>query len=648
MYVGPPKRKAGRPSSKISEIPASIASVPATGVSVDAPITTPAEPSLLTYLANLSTSAQNAALISLLGSIDGQHASEPNPALVDALRQLLSSHPQIGSDPLPATSVAAPRSNASRPWSDDDIVVLDKENVNPSAFKRREDNKPSDAGQNRSSRPLGNMQNSPSSDTSGVLRKRTLSEFMDERDREHAASRNWTNGTADASRPSHHSLATGNQPTRMSRSASIPRQGPQDENTGPRTGRSGPATSPIRPLRRHIPDWARTTTATQPRFSKETEEHLKRKAAEVKQKKKNAKKERQPTGPSASVARRPAERGHEPLKDDPNPQSGAPHRITQSSRAKHLEPGVAAASSSLPIFASDLTLPPSSPPPSSPIRVLPETPIRRNIQRSPTAYGGTPEQSSLFTPTPKLWLSNPRNPGNSQGIPVSPLSSPRFLSGQEGRATRRLERKLEMISGEDGESDASLEVEAPSSSLPIASSDFEFERPVGDGEMTDCEPGFQHWAGLPPSSPPPPTSPILAPLDYCTNELTNDNDINDHTSEVEPPSTGEDIPMSFEDFGRILAVEPDNLAEILAQFSGGNSGGTLVAPPQPDGTGITASSDDYLVEFDFAEFWQSVKPMISLQDTSNSQGGSPALDMGEMDHSKLADQVHALFSGCLM
>jgi hypothetical protein len=64
--------------------------------------------------------------------------------------------------------------------------------------------------------------------------------------------------------------------------------------------------------------------------------------------------------------------------------------------------------------------------------------------------------------------------------------------------------------------DALEELDAPSSSLPITSSDFDTELPPatsspgGHLSASEEDKTMRYWStGLPPSSPPPPTSPVL-------------------------------------------------------------------------------------------------------------------------------------------
>ena len=608
VYIGPPRRKTGRSGGKSSDGGGAENSTDiAKEMSSSHPETVNAEHSLINVLSNLSPSAQNAALISALSAIDGQNQGTPNPALVDALRQLLATaNPK---PPLPAPTSAITSTGVcrqERSSADDDIVILDKENVNPTAFKRRTDVKPiADVPSANRPAPLGNKQNSssPISATATIpLRKRRLSDFMDERDRQHAV-RNKVQGRADTAttqryaRPDSISTHLASSSSSTLRSASIPRFGPSNENSAPCVGIAYPATSPVRPPKRHgVPEWARTTTATQPRFSKETVENLKEKAAEPKGKKKERK--RGNGSSSVSVRRRASDVGE-----------GTSKEKTRAAMSLKLpEPVTASSSHYLPIFASDLSLPPSSPPPPSPNLTLPQTPQWQKDPQSVADYTESNEGYSLFTPTPKSWTTNASQRLSALLSSRSPLSSPRFVrSPGENR-------------GDDtsGEPDTGTEeLEFPPSSLPIASSDAEM-----DPSEDDRDAEFQHWAGLPPSSPPPP-SPTLIPQEI----EKNDENINDSNT------TGTDLlGMTFDDLGCLFSGEGGQLSDVFAQFSDSN---------QQDGI---LQNQEATVDFDFTEFWQSVKPLVGEPE---GEGGSPDF-MGEIDHSKLAADVQALFSGCLM
>lgn len=56
-----------------------------------------------------------------------------------------------------------------------------------------------------------------------------------------------------------------------------------------------------------------------------------------------------------------------------------------------------------------------------------------------------------------------------------------------------------------------------------------------------------------------------------------------------------------------------------------------------------------LTDFEFSQFWESVKPLVDKQPVGSGEDMvAQQQDGGEVDHAKLAADVQALFSGCLM
>jgi hypothetical protein len=55
-----------------------------------------------------------------------------------------------------------------------------------------------------------------------------------------------------------------------------------------------------------------------------------------------------------------------------------------------------------------------------------------------------------------------------------------------------------------------------------------------------------------------------------------------------------------------------------------------------------------IADFDFTQFWESVKPLVDQSMSSSSDGlasdGMQVDSGGEIDHAKLAEEVHASFS----
>jgi hypothetical protein len=216
------------------------------------------------------------------------------------------------------------------------------------------------------------------------------------------------------------------------------------------------------------------------------------------------------------------------------------------------------------------------------------------------------------------------------------------------------------------------ELDFPSSSLPVASGDIEVDpgtetAPTSnqdydsedDSDDPDCPPK-QHWVGLPPSSPPPPSSPFASgdsPMDDDVEELFLTTPDTDPGSEFETlDSPGTDIsPYSAEELNELLNIddlanffpapaENFDAASLFDQFTHHNVGSDDNFQTM-DGFSPAVDPD-----FDFTEFWESVKPLIeaSSQPTDTNLGFQPSDAGDNFDHTKLAGDVHALFSGCLV
>jgi hypothetical protein len=202
------------------------------------------------------------------------------------------------------------------------------------------------------------------------------------------------------------------------------------------------------------------------------------------------------------------------------------------------------------------------------------------------------------------------------------------------------------------------------------------------------------WAGLPPSSPPPMSSPLLIPEASSDDEDMDDLELPVATSDIEDCTTDTEamhsssVPdlsicsdqefaeyFSNNDFSSLLAAVDQSPAvnqeaefdmSIFNQFTTLNS--------QSDGSygdqSSAANVDDGLIpfqnglaEFDFTEFWETFKPLVQDQMLGN---GNHIFDSGahttfvqdeaahtsnmmqNVDHTKLAEDVQALFSGCLV
>jgi hypothetical protein len=227
--------------------------------------------------------------------------------------------------------------------------------------------------------------------------------------------------------------------------------------------------------------------------------------------------------------------------------------------------------------------------------------------------------------------------------------------------------------------DALEELDVPSSSLPIASSDFDTEPPhtssSSGGYLTTAEDQedetMRFWStGLPPSSPPPPTSPVLQSqtddedMDDISNAMSDSDGL---TFEQDPqnqqflagPSSSSSDYMNSMSFSDDLAMCFDDFNQLFSDPMTGtintNEEDTSLLLPLPSSDPVVVQNG--IADFDFTQFWESVKPLVDQSMTSSStlpsdglagENGMQEDSGGEIDHVKLAEEVHALFSGCLM
>ncbi|KAL0956006.1 hypothetical protein HGRIS_002181 [Hohenbuehelia grisea] len=764
-------------------------------------------------LGSQSSEDQTSAFLAALGAIDapseghseqqdGTGGSTINPLLVEALKQLLAAASAAPSNqPRVPTAVDLPRSKSQSTSptksQDDDVVLLDKENVNPSAFRRRAEREradaklhlltsgsrnahasgSSDAGMTRvglgaaagvenRSRPRQRAAPPPpvvaSSDTfpsPARAKKRRLSDFMDEREseskrafrrdahRHHRSSERGNSISVENDSSCRHysrlaqsdsffhstsSVFSGPSTSPLRNERHYERQfwdhpGPSmqvqlPQNNGPPVSpkRLGlavtSASSPVRPsssLQRppskpyKIPDWAKTTTALQPRLSeKALAEKAKEDAANKELKREGRRRKRDLSRQGSTAAT------HNSSQVPARPEQMTPPRQAQQTEDSHQVsnptvvplPIPVVANQECPIF-SDSVLPDSrSNTPSPPPRELPKTPPRRPRSDQFT----TPVGHSLFTPTPKGFSRE--TPGalfSPFGAPGSPMPRssiwaamvPLHVDDARLSPTIRLAKELD---------DTMQAAESPQDTLPIASSDTECDEIAHSGSQSDFIEDEDdenatmvnrlrpQWEGLPPSSPPPPSSPLLEPVSQTAD--LDDLDMPDSDATIEPnerqrdldalpPSSDPDATFSQEElaayfdvnaFGNIFEPDPaTNLSsqdsalsdlDVFNQFLFHNQSDELNSQNSLASDGFqNPPAQDGMGDFDFAQFWDTVKPLVESH-TSSAEGGyqEPVMGMGfdfgpleslphdsahhggEIDHEKLAEDVHALFSGCLM
>ncbi|PPQ89719.1 hypothetical protein CVT25_014120 [Psilocybe cyanescens] len=775
-------------------------------------------PSILDILAYMSATsssepnAQNAAILAALNTIDSSNTqgkqpegSMPNPHLVSALKQLLSVY--ANSAPQPKTleqsnpEVAKHHRQSSSHAQEDVVVVRDKENVNPVIYqKRAEDGKmkhsdttmgPSSSpgsshasmqssylernsnSLGRSSRSNENIsQRAPVKDTENLRRKRTLSDFMDEKEkgkgkgkgkeRERVEKRDGHRHSSSQRPPKvapvidslrhYPRILASNQPRaeqpanyyRMPLESMTSPARPRPElditahnhvdNAGegsghttesrtpsPRPSRVS-ASSPVRGLQNEsrrkyvVPEWARTSTSTQPRLSEEAQRAL-QEAEERKRQERSAARKRLPSMQAKLKAK--SILGTSQSKSNQTEALPIPPPLAPKADSPR---GPIIASTDRPMFpATNIHFPfvsstrSSSPPPqSNVVPKTPKTPIRerRNVLSTPvreneslfTPMGsgslfGSARSCSLRTPVAPFILTSPL--GNRKKARLTPLTSTLTGKGfgsitwanssssapgssdpkdmEADKASKKLDRELE---------DTLDDLECPPSSLPIASSDIDVDSPYLSGPRdVDIEvPVRQHWAGLPPSSPPAPSSPMLLPehdsqtddemddLPIATSDSEADGDADMNGRETDTPSQAVASPcdgdtpvggdFSFFSLSEYTSAESEHISssDLFEQFTNLNDHSDTF--PGMEDIHLDPAMEEIfqngLDAIDLSEFWKTFnfKPLVdeSTQSTqertigeyfSQTNEGSSS-SFGEIDHAKLADEMQTLLSGCLM
>ena len=202
--------------------------------------------------------------------------------------------------------------------------------------------------------------------------------------------------------------------------------------------------------------------------------------------------------------------------------------------------------------------------------------------------------------------------------------------------------------------------EIPSSSLPIASSDFDTDPPAtsssgGQPAGVDEDETMRFWSsGLPPSSPPPPTGPVLQAQtedeemdDLSTIPSDSEGFVFEGQQQQQLSATSSDFEseVPFSDMGICLDDFNQLFSDPMTETHT-DAGQDTLMPRTNEETGIIQNG---LNDFDFSQFWESVKPLVGNQ---SMMGGDLDMfahqDVGEVDHAKLAADVQALFSGYLI
>ncbi|KAL0577743.1 hypothetical protein V5O48_004237 [Marasmius crinis-equi] len=641
-----------------------------------------------------------ATLLAVMGLIDergGAAQLEGNVQLQDALKQLFSQYLAHNSPPNPS--------------QDDEVVALDKENVNPDAFhKRARELVAAKSAETSASvqRPATPEAHERPAQGLGLGGRSNSLPFVKEKSRTVSnSSENRSGGSRKGKERAkdsiYHSFSNGNPSVPWS---SPPRARSGGDDYGgigssrrtpivipdspctPKAARV-PASSPIRGTKQKryvMPEWARTSTATQPKFSEEfqraREEVERRREAEMKAKRKSWGSARSKS--ASCLQEKTAESTHNPATDNkPDERPPTPPPLPSS------QPVIA--SSSQPFFALPVCAASTSPfiCPKTPPRKRPRSPSQSPLNRSGSLF--TPKNSSFAGFGSPLFSPSYRARKVIKSDPVHPPATQVHLDADEidsqGDVDDALTRELDSALDEIGLS---------SSSLPVASSDAETDSAPGedvdvtsdneDGDGT--YPRKQYWPGLPPSSPLP-SSPMLQddlalpPADTPLEDDDDDAQLPVVTSDVEEDmvSPGEDrTPMNSDTpdagpnaiEGQATATSnPDSESDaIFALFT--NISSTTSDPPEFDwNLQGDMGGNMNLEDMDFTQFWESVKPLLNEQ--QQQQGAAPGgdvqvnnealnFDLGQdagilqllegggrsgVD-TKFADDIISLYSGCVM
>ncbi|KAJ3569592.1 hypothetical protein NP233_g4943 [Leucocoprinus birnbaumii] len=754
----------------------------------------------LSVLAALFSSSQNEAvqntvLLHALSLIDNsntqQDEAQPavNPALVDALRQILTNlynQTPSGNPPAPSVSptVPAPTNVPPSSGSGNETVPLDKENVNPIVRQNSgqfvkptgdvvssNDSITEAVIQSRGGLGARSIQNSPPkpvptstplSSSSTNTRKRTLDDCMEERDNKR--NKNQRAKLKEKERPEKKdtSRLLGQQSNsenglkyypRFMLDSYRPQPGsisyyrmPIETFTSPppplseKTPILRPNTSsPIKPTNGSkkpyvVPSWARTNTALKPRLSEETQKAIED-AAGRKREEKLANR-RKSNARAADRHRQREKMASSEILDTCSEPPGPPN----SHESMQPPPLPIIPNSDLPpiIASSDADLimfPPvnpraQSPPPSRTTILLPPvTPKRSSKVASSTPSADDFDEDSLFTPLSIARRSTGKSgsPLFSPGIMGSPLAqkrskvlspiSYRMTTKQLGSESSTITVKAHDTSEDTCHKskspapdldDAQEELECPPSSLPIASSDSEYEdatmqsAPAANDQTADeldnidegLPPRKQHWVGLPPSSPPPPTSPCLMPIDddgeLQLEEIGEELPIASETDEPEEEDVGDEdmqntiesdwspSPADADDFTVTLPV-PAETSEITAsdqeedvdemaflrEFTTLGSSDSLTEGDGGMQENQNLSADDINSLFascgnnlDFEAFFEGFKALEGAPsetpgqssdfDLSAIEGLSDGQTLESIDHHKMAADLQAILSGCVV
>jgi hypothetical protein len=356
--------------------------------------------------------------------------------------------------------------------------------------------------------------------------------------------------------------------------------------------------------------------------------------------------------------------------------------IRQRPSLPAIQPEAAKTSDSLPVFAFTSA--------SSPLTCLapehPKTPPRRKNDDLPSLFTPIAGSNVLVTPSTsnRIRVTSPLFTPTKKKFPTSPIVikrtgkktsvRPQFGHDGDGRhsETDNIDLKPLNVLLENQLDDS----DCTPSSLPIASSnpsspessssqdDSKDEKTPTPSQSKSCLPDWP--ADLPPSSPPPPSSPALMSQELRESEsglsdvtALDIEELLDFSSEATSHFCQEEaFTGSSDDFGALFSdvttSQTLSFPFIDDSYSSSQHSETDVGAifSVLEGTGEPSEHNDAIADFDFSEFWESVRPLIELDtlEATAATGSKDGVDDGLdwVDHTKLADDVQALFGGCLL
>lgn len=643
------------------------------------------------------------ALFNIMSYIDSAAKTDSTATITDILRRLVpTTTPPATSPQRPQTPPQTPVASNTPASPDDGIVLLDKENVNPTAFRRRAEHDTEDAkllaamGPSnstplvrlgagliqsvRSNTSLNNDPTPPTPSTPPTARKRTLSEMSDD-------GRSFGQGRVvrlDWSSPPRFHRTDQNTSPGFSKDQPIIIP---DSPAAPRLG--GPVRSRVKPY--VVPDWARTETVMQPRLSEQAQEAIKeaerRKFEEKSTKRMKKMRDRTSsqmhrTISTPAVFSTSADKPIASISTIPSRSMAPPPPVAATS----LLPIIAATDSLIPLPRSRLLSPSRSLSPTPTQHFVPPcTPPRKRIV---SATSSPEEGFSLFTPRE---MNTPRRGPSLFESPS--IRSPSLRSNHERDATPPPSSEpVAENDSDDGRSDGeddlldrelnnALEEADNSSPLAISPTDDadKHQAQVEDNDDEE-EPSKQFWSGLPPSSPPAPSSPILFPVvDQIPTDNSDDFELPMASSDFDVIDYGENLAnegptnRNRDGLSRDNEVVPvdevqfdeDALTAILELITNNNPNVDSSTPLSPD-TDTNDDSGDILrdlgaisyfddqhsspsdqitlsnfpfpsdISFDNPSFWNAMGPLLDQASSSGSNGAEGS------------DQIKNLLSGCVL